>query len=60
MPESEETDMKQMVILISMIMLGIIIGTIVLSFGEQADTMGQQVNDRIESVMSDFNSAAGG
>ncbi|HHX92927.1 MAG TPA: hypothetical protein GX688_04720 [Clostridiales bacterium] len=51
--------MKQMVVLAAMVLLGIAIGTIVLNFSEQADSMGDYVGSRIENLVDEFDSASG-
>jgi|GEM_PF-6991106 uncharacterized transporter YbjL len=55
----KESVMKQMVVLAAMVLLGIAIGTIVLNFSEQADSMGDYVGSRIENLVDEFDSASG-
>jgi len=44
--------MKQLIVMICMILLGIIIGGIVLGFGDSAETISSKANERIIEVVT--------
>jgi hypothetical protein len=51
--------MKQLIVMVATVLLGIAIGSVVMSFGDQADVIAESVNGNIGGVMSDYETAAG-
>lgn len=51
--------MKQLIVLISMILLGIAVAVVVLSFTETANTLSEEVKSNVLSTFSDDNIPAG-
>lgn len=51
--------MKQLIVLISMILLGIAVAVVVLSFTETASTLSKGVESEVLSTFSEYNIPAG-
>ncbi len=51
--------MKQLIVMVATVLLGIAIGTVVMGFGDQASLVGESVNSNIAGVMSEYEAAAG-
>lgn len=51
--------MKQLVVLVSTVLLGIAIGTLILDFSHQADSISESVGTSIESMIGEFEGAGG-
>ena len=51
--------MKQLIVLISMILLGIAVAVVVLNFTETASTLSEGVESKVQSTFSEYNIPAG-
>jgi hypothetical protein len=51
--------MKQLIVMVATVLLGIAIGSVVMSFSDQANVISESVSDNIAGVMNDYEAAAG-
>lgn len=52
--------MKQLVVLIAMVLLGVVIASIVLNFGTSASTLSTNANTAIDSIQTKYDSTMSG
>jgi hypothetical protein len=51
--------MKQLIVLVATVMLGIAIGGMVMGFSGQADQVRDQVSGNVEDIVTDYGATAG-